>query len=426
MRKPLLLAGLLATGLIGNAASQEGVIATVNGRAITESDMRLAEIDLSAELATIAPENRRRVLFEYLIENQLLSDAAEQARLDKDAETQAHLRYVRRRVLRDHYYDSRIAAGVTEAEARTLYDREVGRVKPEEEFRVRHLLVETEQEARQLRARIQGGAAFATVAQEMSRDPGTASNGGDLGYFTRGQLDDRFEDAVAQLPRGVLSEPIQTQFGWHLAIVEDKRSRPLPSFDALKVSIIALLIQRKALEQVADLRAKAKLEIKDPQLGSTITTSATSPAPQSAPAASPPAATQVASASSASESPAANSGSMAPITSMWNHNGSIMRLVTEGDSTRILYDAPREGLAGLKIKNGTVLFNGARVVNELKGTATTFSSRCPPRDFQVSGQFSSDQKQIVLKGQAPRLNSDCEVSGQRDETLKFDSVRSGG
>jgi peptidyl-prolyl cis-trans isomerase C len=420
----LLFAALVHLLLAGGAFAQDTVIATVNGRSITESDMRLAEIDLAADLSSIAPENRRRVLFEYLIENQLLSEAAEQARLDQDAEVEAHLRYVRRRVLRDHFYDSRIATAVSESEARTLYQREVARVKPDEEIRARHILVETEQEARQMRSRIQGGASFAAVAQEVSRDPGTAASGGDLGYFTRGQLDDRFEEAVAKLQRGVLSDPIQTQFGWHLVLVEDKRVRPLPSFDELKGSIIALLVQRKALEQVADLRAKAKLELKDPRLGSMMTASAANPDPAGQPATS--ARPSAAAAPPAPLVAAATAASASAVTSMWNHNGSIMRLVTEGETTRILYDAPREGLAGLKIKNGTVLFTGTRSVNEFKGTATTFSSRCPPRDFQVSGQISSDQKQIVLKGQAPRFGSDCEASGVRDETLTFDSIRSGG
>jgi hypothetical protein len=237
-------------------------------------------------------------------------------------------------------------------------------------------------------------------------------------------LDDRFEEAVAKLQRGVLSDPIQTQFGWHLVLVEDKRVRPLPSFDELKGSIIALLVQRKALEQVADLRAKAKLELKDPRLGSMMTASAANPDPAGQPATS--ARPSAAAAPPAPLVAAATAASASAVTSMWNHNGSIMRLVTEGETTRILYDAPREGLAGLKIKNGTVLFTGTRSVNEFKGTATTFSSRCPPRDFQVSGQISSDQKQIVLKGQAPRFGSDCEASGVRDETLTFDSIRSGG
>src|SRR5262245_39005701 len=220
------------------ATAQEAVIATVNGRPITEQDMRLAEVELASELETIAPENRRRVLLEYLIEHQLLSDAAEQAKVDREPEVESHLRYVRRRMLRDRFYDTRIAASVTEMEARDLYNREIAGVKPDEEIRARHILVLTEQEAREQRARIVSGTPFATVAQEVSRDPGTVPNGGDLGYFVRGTLDSRFEEAVAGLARGVLSEPIQTRLGWHLVIVEDTRPKPIPSFEELKGSII--------------------------------------------------------------------------------------------------------------------------------------------------------------------------------------------
>src|SRR5262249_29304207 len=198
-----------------------------------------------------------------LIENQLLSEAAEQARIDREPEAEAQLGYVRRRVLRDRFYDIRIAAGVTEADARNLYDREVAQAQPEFEIRARHILVASEQEAREQRARIVGGIPFATVVQEVSRDTGTVPDGGDLGYFVRGSLDSQFEEAVGKLERGVLSEPIQTQFGWHLVLVEDKRTRPIPSFDELKAGIIALLVQRKALEQVGDLRGKAKIDVND-------------------------------------------------------------------------------------------------------------------------------------------------------------------
>jgi peptidyl-prolyl cis-trans isomerase C len=248
---------------LGRAVAQDAVVASVNGRPITETDMRYAEIDLGSDLEAIAPENRRRVLLEYLIENQLLSEAAEQARIDREPDAEAHLRYVRRRVLRDRFYDSRFAASVTEEEARELYNREIASAKPEEEIRARHILLLTEQQAREQRARILAGTPFATVAMEVSQDPGNAADGGDLGYFTRGQFDPGFEDAAAILERGVLSEPVQTKFGWHLILVEDKRTRPIPSFDELKGSIISLLIQRRALEQVSDLRGKAKIDIRD-------------------------------------------------------------------------------------------------------------------------------------------------------------------
>jgi peptidyl-prolyl cis-trans isomerase C len=167
-------------------------------------------------------------------------------------------------LLRDRFYDSRFAASVTEEEARELYNREIASAKPEEEIRARHILLLTEQQsARTARAHPRRHGRFATVAMEVSQDPGNAADGGDLGYFTRGQFDPGFEDAAAILERGVLSEPVQTKFGWHLILVEDKRTRPIPSFDELKGSIISLLIQRRALEQVSDLRGKAKIDIRD-------------------------------------------------------------------------------------------------------------------------------------------------------------------
>jgi hypothetical protein len=85
-----------------------------------------------------------------------------------------------------------------------------------------------------------------------------------------------------------------------------------------------------------------------------------------------------------------------------------------------------DGLGALKITSGTLLFKGTRTFNEIRGQATTFSSRCPPRDYPVTGQMSEDQKKLTLKGQAPTLGGNCEISGSRDETLLFEFARSGG
>ena len=428
--------------------AQDSVVALVNGKPITEADMRLAEVDLSNDLATVAAENRRRVLLEYLIENQLLADAAEQAKIATDVAVEQQQRFARRRILRDYYYDTRISATVTEAEAKALYEKELRSATPQEQVKVRHILVTTEDEAREARKRIVSGTPFSNVAQEISKDTLSAPAGGDIDYIKRGELDAQFEVAAFSLQVGVISEPVQSQFGWHLITVDDRRKNDVPQFDAIKGSILALLIQRKALSTVSELRTKAQLDVKDRTLAAAIEASSKRAAPvepqaTSQPAsvavvsssATPPPATQtVASAAAAGALPATSAAQTSkPATAaaqvqagIWRHNGSLMRLETTESGQRILYETPREGLGSVKITPGTQLFIGTRSLNEFKGQATTYSGRCPPRDYPVAGQMSEDQKRLVLRGQAPASGNNCEVSGSRDETLQFDFVRSGG
>src|SRR6185369_745764 len=127
-----------------------------------------------------------------------------------------------------------------------LYDQKVAGMKPEEEIHARHILVSTEAEAKEIKERLEKGEDFATVAKEKSKDP--SAEGGDLGFFTRGQMLKPFEDAAFSLDVGKISDPVQTQFGWHIIKVEEKRDQPLPSFDQVKEAIMAQLVQEKAQE----------------------------------------------------------------------------------------------------------------------------------------------------------------------------------
>jgi peptidyl-prolyl cis-trans isomerase C len=137
-------------------------------------------------------------------------------------------------------------------------------VKPEQEIHARHILVKTEDEAKEIAERLKKGEDFAALAKEKSQDPG--AEGGDLGFFTRGQMVKPFEDAAFALDVGQVSDPVQTPFGWHIIKVEEKRDQPLPNFDQVKDAIIAQLVQNKAQEVVGTLRKAATVEVVDPTL----------------------------------------------------------------------------------------------------------------------------------------------------------------
>jgi peptidyl-prolyl cis-trans isomerase C len=263
---PLPTAIHIAKTAKAQAQVQEKVVAKVNGKTITEADMQLAEAEIGNELGSIPPEARRRVILEYVIENQLFADAAEAAKLGSGAAFEERMNYWRRRALREYYFEAELKNSVSDADAKKFYDQQVGSAKAQEEVRARHILVDNEALAKELQARIAKGEDFVALAKEHSKDPGSKDDGGDLGYFSKGQMVPVFEETAFALKPGEVSAPVKSQFGWHIVKVEDRRQRGAPPFDSIKDRIIASMIHRKAQQVAADLRAKAQLEYVDPAI----------------------------------------------------------------------------------------------------------------------------------------------------------------
>ncbi|MEZ5925945.1 MAG: peptidylprolyl isomerase [Hyphomicrobiaceae bacterium] len=266
LSRSLRTAALLAVAvgvLAGPAAADDPVLVTVDGVNITESQIKLAEDEIGPELAGMPEAQRRRVLVEYLVDNQLMAAAGTKDNLGEGEAFEARLAYYRGRALRDAFFEKNVTSLVTEAEAKKIYDDQVAKVPPQDEVRARHILVKTEEEAKEVLEMVRRGDDFGEVAKEKSLDKGSGANGGDLGYFSRGQMVKPFEDAAFALKAGDVSEPVESQFGWHVIKVEDARQKPLPSFETVKERIIASMLQRKAQEVVLGLRGQAKIEIVD-------------------------------------------------------------------------------------------------------------------------------------------------------------------
>jgi len=260
----LLFAATIALVPLAAAAADDVVVATVNGHEIKQSDLDFAATEIGPRLATIRPEDRRRILLQFVIENELMAGAGEKDKLDQTDTFPARVKYHTRRALRDAFYDSGIAGAVSDADAKQIYDEKIAKMKPEQEVHARHILVDTKEEAEEVIKRLKNGEDFAKVANEKSKD--TNAEGGDLGFFTRGQMLKPFEDAAFALEPGQISEPVQTQFGWHVIKVEEKRDQALPSYEDVKDAIMAQLIQQKAQQVVKGLRDSAKIDVIDPEL----------------------------------------------------------------------------------------------------------------------------------------------------------------
>src|SRR5262245_15502079 len=248
------------------AGAQERVLAKVNGKMLTDSDMKLAEAEIGSHRGSLPEATKRRVLIEFLIENQLFADAAEGQNLGTGQPFDERTQYWRRRALRDAYFDKSVRDTISEADARTAYAGQVGALKSGEEVRARHILVDSKERAREVYEKIAHGSDFAQLAREYSKDPGSKDQGGELGFFKRGQMVPPFEEAAFRLKKGEVSEPFESQFGWHIVRVDDRRQRAAPPFEAVKDRVLASMIHQRAQQIATDLRGKAQIEYIDPEI----------------------------------------------------------------------------------------------------------------------------------------------------------------
>lgn len=242
------------------SAKADAVVARVDGMEITEQDIAVAAEDLAEAVQQMPEEKRRDYYIAYLSDLRLASKAAREAKLDENAEFKRRMAYRNEKVLLEEYLAAEARKLVTEASMRALYDESVKQMKPEPEIRARHILVETEDAAKAVVTRLKAGEDFAKVAGEVSKDPGSGAEGGDLGYFTKERMVPEFSTAAFAMKVGDVSDPVKSQFGFHVIKVEDIRERPVPGFDEVKGQIEQYLIRKSQQEAVMALRAKAKIE----------------------------------------------------------------------------------------------------------------------------------------------------------------------
>jgi len=261
----LAILALAAFGTNSNPsfAQDDKVVAKVNGTTITEADMRFANAEIGAQLGDIPENVKRRALAEYLIDNALFAEAAIAAKIAADPACEEQMQYVRRRLLREQYFEKQLKGAISEADAKKIYDQRVAQLKSENEVAARHILVDNEEKAKEILAKIKAGGDFAALAKENSTDTGSKEQGGFLGYFGRGQMVPEFEKAAFTMIKGQVSEPVKTNFGWHIIKLEDRRRKPPPSFNEVKETILNSLAVLKAQEVVGALRKKADVEYLD-------------------------------------------------------------------------------------------------------------------------------------------------------------------
>lgn len=278
--KPLALALALSTAAPYTLAQEtapaspidpSAVVATVDGEVITEADVAYVAEDLGQDLASVAPENRRTLLIKLMVDMRVMANAARAENMQDSEEFKRRQRYLEDRTLRRTYLADKVNTVITEENVRAEYDAFVESFAPQEEVRARHILVTDEEDAKSIRAEIEGGKPFEVAAMENSID-GSAQNGGDLGYFGRGQMVPPFEEAAFALETGAISEPVQSQFGWHIIKLEDKRDSAPPPFEQVANQLQQKVFADKFNEVTAALKSEANVEYADEAVANAIAT----------------------------------------------------------------------------------------------------------------------------------------------------------
>ena len=274
MRANFLTLGLAFSLVIGGnlaivpavlAQAKPVTLATVNGETITDADVALAIEDLQVQYPNLPPDRRQQVALEFLIEVKLAAQAAKTEKFEAAEDFKRKLAYARERILMERLMAQAGEKASTDVAAKAYYDEQVKLLKPVEEVRARHILVEGEEDAKAIHARVKAGEDFAKIAGEASKDPGSGQQGGDLGFFSKEQMVPEFAEAAFAAKAGEIAGPVKSQFGWHVIKVEERRVKPLPTFDAVKDRVMQALANKAQSDLIAELRKKAKIEMAKPE-----------------------------------------------------------------------------------------------------------------------------------------------------------------
>jgi peptidyl-prolyl cis-trans isomerase C len=258
------IAGITPSSALATDSNQpkptaENSVAIVNGKVISKALFQsiLAEVTQRSGGQPI-PEDK---ILDGLIARELLSQEAEKQNLAKDPAVAAKLENTKRDVLVQAEVEQiRKNITVSDEELKKEYDARVASMKGTE-YKARHILLETEQAAKDVITKLQKGAKFDDLAKKSSKDPSAKQNGGDLGWFNPQQMVPEFSAAVATLKNGETSAaPVKSQFGWHVIQREDSREQTPPAFDAVKDQFRNMLVSQKVQKYVEDLKAAAKIE----------------------------------------------------------------------------------------------------------------------------------------------------------------------
>lgn len=255
--------GSAADPAAGSEASGDPVVAVVNGKELHQSDVLRSAQDLppqmQAQIGALFP-----ALVERLVDLTLLSQAGRDAGLAADERVERLVADAEEDAIRRVYLEDKIEAALGEEELQEAYTAYVAENPAAEEIKARHILLENEEDAAAVIEELEQGGDFEQLARDRSTGP-SAPQGGDLGWFTQDQMVQPFSEAAFELQPGAYTEtPVETQFGWHVILVEDRREKPAPSFEEVEEELREQVARGVIDEEVQRLRGEAEIELPQP------------------------------------------------------------------------------------------------------------------------------------------------------------------
>ncbi len=240
------------------------VVATVNGKEIHRGDV--------LEFIKQQPDNVREMptsnIFplaqEQMVLNQIVTEKADKAGIPDDKEVQDLVAQAKAQIARNVFLERQVKAQMTDKRLRDSYKKAVAAMKDVEEVKARHILVDSEEKAKEIIVQLDKKEPFEKLVKENSKDPSAAQNGGDLGYFAKGEMVPEFSDAAFALKKGQYTKtPVKTQFGWHVIEVEDRRKRAAPKFEDVKPQVEAQVRQEIVTGLIKQWQKESKIETFD-------------------------------------------------------------------------------------------------------------------------------------------------------------------
>jgi len=247
----------------GNAVDAKNAVATVNGSAISKELFdAYTKQRAAARPEAATPDDPKAVMDELVSREVIYQDALKQG-LDKNPEVTAQVENLRRNIVANEAIRKHLESHVlTDEEMKKEYESNIGSMGGKE-YKAKHVLVKTEQEAKDIIAQLDKGADFAAIAKEKSVDTASGKDGGDLGWFDASQMVKPFADAVASMEKGTYGKtPTQSQFGWHVILLEDTREIKPPAFEQVKESVRGIMRNKQIKDYLDQLKAKAKVDVK--------------------------------------------------------------------------------------------------------------------------------------------------------------------
>jgi peptidyl-prolyl cis-trans isomerase C len=277
LRRAGLLAAILSLLLLAGGPlraqdnqTKDPIVATVNGIEIHESDLATAEAE-AGQIPPMSPAAKKDYLVQFMTDLILVAKAAEDKNMAATDAFKRKLAFERRKLLMTDLLQSVGKDALTDEAMHKVYDDAVKQMSGEQEVHARHILIRAapgdekasnaaKKKVEAIIVRLKKGEDFAAVAKEVTEDPSGKTNGGDLGYFGKEQMVPEFAKIAFKLDKGGISDPVKTQFGWHVIKVEDKRNKTPPSFDDVKPQIEQFVVRKAQAELVQKLRTEAKIE----------------------------------------------------------------------------------------------------------------------------------------------------------------------